>query len=380
MELTQRGLGRATATATRSGEGLGILAAILSSALGGTNTAVTRFAIGATDPVTLAALRFGLGFLLLLPVALALRSRWPERRDWAGVAALGILFFGLFMSVFNLSLRYTTAARGALALSTLPLLTMVVGALLRAEPLTARKTSGVVVAFAGVAVALATGLADAPAGAWRGDLVMVAGALCMALYNVWSRPFIARSSPLAFVCAGMGAGSGSLFLLVWAGGGLAASTGFGARQWAAILYLAAFGAALTFFLWVFALKRTTPTRVASAITLNPITASLLAAPLLGEPIGVNLLIGVAGVACGIWIATTERRPPRHDPPTLDAEPPRLREPSRLSRSPSEIRSWWPHPPSLRRPLARLDDRALRDLGLDRAAVDDESTASFWRLR
>ena len=97
---------------------LEVLAAVLSSSVGGMNTAVTRYAIGATDPVTLAALRFGLGFILLMPIALAFRSRWPQRRDWIGVLGLGILFFGLFMGLFNLSLRYTTAGRGALALST----------------------------------------------------------------------------------------------------------------------------------------------------------------------------------------------------------------------------------------------------------------------
>ena len=38
-------------------------------------------------------------------------------------------------------MAFTTAARGALALSTLPLWTMAVAALLGAEPLTARKRS-----------------------------------------------------------------------------------------------------------------------------------------------------------------------------------------------------------------------------------------------
>lgn len=51
-----------------------IFAAVLSSAFGGTAPAVTRYVIGATDPVTLAAFRFGIGFLLLLPIALALSS------------------------------------------------------------------------------------------------------------------------------------------------------------------------------------------------------------------------------------------------------------------------------------------------------------------
>ena len=293
-------------------ERLGVLAAILSSSVGGMTTAVTRFAIGATDPITLAGLRFGLGFLSLLPLALALRSRWPRGRDWLGAAALGILFFAIFFSIFNLALRYTTAARGALALSVLPLLTMVVAALLRIEPLTMRKTAGVMAAIVGVAIALIAGLADAPAGAWRGDLIMLGGSLCFALYSVWSRPFISRSSPITFVTAGMGAGSACMLVLAWTNGGLSASVGFGVPQWIAILYLGAIGGALTFFLWVFALERTTPTRVASTITLNPITASLLAALLVREPIGLNVLVGVIGVGTGIWIASTNPRAPRRE--------------------------------------------------------------------
>jgi len=271
------------------------------------NTAVTRFAIGATDPITLAAFRFGLGFVLLLPLALALRSRWPGRRDWIGVAFLGILFFAVFQGLFNLSLEYTTAARGALALSILPLMTMVVGAALRVEPLGARKAVGVLVAMAGVAAALLTGLGDAPAGAWRGDIIMIAGTLCFAFYNVWSRPFIVRSGSLPFVTAGMGAGGACLAILAWSGGGLAAAGEFGWSQWVAVTYLVVIGAALTFFLWVFALARTTPTRVANTITLNPVMAAIVAAILLGEPIGFNLVVGVAAVFTGIWLASTERR-------------------------------------------------------------------------
>lgn len=282
------------------------MAAILSCSIGGINTAVTRYVIGATDPVTLAGMRFGLGFLLLLPIALALKSRWPKGRDWLGVAMLGILFFAVFMGLFNLSLRYTSAARGALALSTLPLVTMLVASALRAEPLTGRKSVGVLIAIGGVAFALITGLSDAPRGAWRGDAIMLAATLCIALYSIWSRPFIARSSPLGFVTAGMGSGSFVVCLFALAGGGFASAGDFGAEQWTAVAYLAIFGAALTFFLWVFALARTTPTKVTNTITLNPLTASIVATFLVDEPIGLYLLIGIAAVFTGILIASTDK--------------------------------------------------------------------------
>ena len=49
-------------------------------------------------------------------------------------------------------------------------------------------------------------LKTAPDGAWRGDLIMVGATLCMALYNVYARPFIARSSPLGYLAAGMAVG------------------------------------------------------------------------------------------------------------------------------------------------------------------------------
>ena len=40
-------------------------------------------------------------------------------------------------------------------------------------------------------------------------------------------------------------------------------------QWAAVAYLGVVGAAVTFFLWVFALARTTPTKVTNTITAQP---------------------------------------------------------------------------------------------------------------
>lgn len=286
------------------GELAGVLAAVASSALGGTAVGATRYVVGAVDPLTLGALRFGIGFLCLLPVALLQREAWPARTDWPRAVALGLLFFALFPVLFNASLLYTTAARAALALSTLPLLTMLTGAALDAEALTARKSAGVALAMGGVALALAAGLADAPVGAWRGDLLMVAAALCMALYSVWARPVIRRSGPVRFTLMAMGAGAACLTLLAGIGGGFTALPGFGWPQWIATFYLGLFGSALIFFLWAFALGHTTPTRVAISVTVNPVTAALLGAVLLNEPLRWNLALGLVTVFSGIWLAAT----------------------------------------------------------------------------
>jgi drug/metabolite transporter (DMT)-like permease len=288
-------------------EWIGVAIALASSCLGGTAAAITRYLVGNADPITLAILRWGIGFAVLLPTALFLGVRWPSRRDWPAVAALGICFFGLFFVLYNVAIGFTTAARASLALATLPLHTMVVGALLGIEPLTSRKSIGVGVAVLGVIAALASGLSAAPSGAWRGELIMTGAVLCMAFYNVWSRPFIQRSSALGFLTVGMGAGAAALILVGSLTGSVAVLGGFGAPQWIAGVYLGVGGGALAFILWVMALERATPTRVANTMTVNPVAAGLLATQLVGEPITPNLVLGLVAVFAGIWIATTEVR-------------------------------------------------------------------------
>ena len=288
------------------GEAIGVLIAVVSSSLGGTAAAVTRYLVGSADAVTLAILRWGIGFICVLPAALLLRVRWPPRRDWLPVAGLGICYFGLFFVLYNIAMSYTTAARASIALSTLPLQTMVVGALLGVEPLTARKSAGVLIAMGGVFIALATDLSAAPTGAWRGELLMTCAVLCMAFYNVWSRPFMLRSSPLGYLTVGMGAGAAALIAIGAITGRLAVVSTFGASEWIAGMYLGVAGGALAFVLWVLALERTTPTRVANTMTVNPIAAGLLATQLIGEPITLSLVAGLVAVFAGIWIATTAK--------------------------------------------------------------------------
>ena len=54
------------------GEIWGVLAAVLSSAIGGTSIGATRFLVGAIDPLAIGAFRFGIGVLLLLPLVVSL--------------------------------------------------------------------------------------------------------------------------------------------------------------------------------------------------------------------------------------------------------------------------------------------------------------------
>ena len=150
------------------GEWFGAVIEVVSSSLGGTEATVTRYLATDADPFTLGVLRFGLVFFIVLPITLMLRSRWPRCGDWPGVVRIGVMFhmfYGIAMLLYNLSLNYTTAAQATLALATLPFLTLLVGALLRIEMMTARKTAGVFLAMAVVGFSFAADVELAPEGA-----------------------------------------------------------------------------------------------------------------------------------------------------------------------------------------------------------------------
>lgn len=285
-------------------ERIGVIAAAASAGLGGCTIAATRILVGAIDPLALNAIRFAVGFLLLLGLALIVGARWPRREDWGGLIVLGFVAYVVFGMLFVSSMQFTTAARAGLAFSTMPLQTMLMAAAFGVERLSLRKTTGTLIAMSGVALALVSGLNAAPDGAWRGDLLMLAAVFCMSAYNIAARPYIARSDPLAFATAGMGVGWAFLMALAIFWGDFGSVQAFGAREWIAMAFVSVAGGAVMFLLWFFALGRITPTAAAVSVTANPVTASIAGALVLSEPLGFHLLIGLAAVVVGIWIATS----------------------------------------------------------------------------
>jgi drug/metabolite transporter (DMT)-like permease len=111
----------------------------------------------------------------------------------------------------------------------------------------------------------------------------------------------------------MGAGACALIVVGSLTGSVAALSSLNIPQWIAGVYLGVGGGALAFILWVMALERASPTRVASTMTINPLAAGLLATQLVGEPITPNLVVGLVAVFAGIWIATSEVKKPSAEP-------------------------------------------------------------------
>src|SRR2546422_8296159 len=162
----------------------GVGAALLGSLLGGTAAAATRYAVGAIDPLGLAMLRYAIGALCLVPFALHSLRKLENSRDLLATVGLGVMFFALYPFLFALSLAHTTAARGSLVLSTMPLLTLAFAILLRRESFSWRRFAGIALAAGGPAYPLSPRLGGSASVTGQSALVMITAAFVRGVSNL----------------------------------------------------------------------------------------------------------------------------------------------------------------------------------------------------
>ncbi|MBO6783904.1 MAG: DMT family transporter [Alphaproteobacteria bacterium] len=286
---------------------LAALAACMSTSLGGSAFVAIRFLVTETEPVTIAFLRNFTAAVILTAIALVIVRRWPNPRAFLMMALMGALFFGGLQLIFSNALAFTTSSRGALAYTTSPFMTLLIAAMFGIERATRQKLAGIVLATAGVVVALGQS-AGAPPDAWIGDGLILVGALITAVYGVWSNRALRDQSPLVAVVAGVVPGSAMLYAVAMATDAPAFTPELSRTGWFAIAYLGIGAAVISYTLWLWALRNTTPTLVAVALPMNPLMALFWGAVLLDERITVTMLAGFALVIAGIAVTNWQRRP------------------------------------------------------------------------
>jgi drug/metabolite transporter (DMT)-like permease len=267
----------------------------------GATIAVSRLAVAEVPPLTLAMLRYAIGFACLAPFAWRMRLQ-AGARDLAGMALLGIGQFGLLIALLNFGLQRVGAAQAALIFSVFPLITLVLSALLGRERVTAGLVSGVLLTIAGVAVSLAPKLGAHGDGSWWGELAVLAAAALGATCSVLYRPYLRRYPTVPVSAFAMLASVVFLALAAWPEQWPQRVATLSASAWAAVAFIGV-SSGIGFFAWLYALKHESPTRVTVFLALNPPTAALLGWALLREPVHGGLLAGLLLVAAGLWLAT-----------------------------------------------------------------------------
>jgi drug/metabolite transporter (DMT)-like permease len=136
-----------------------------------------------------------------------------------------------------------------------------------------------------------------------GAIILVLGSLAWAAGSIYSRHHPVPHSPLLGVAMQSLAGGTGLWIVAAATGELhqfhpAQVT---LRSWLAVLYLFSFGSALGFSAYIYILKHSTASRVATYAFVNPVVALFLGWSLGGEPLTLRTFIASGTILAAVLL-------------------------------------------------------------------------------
>lgn len=281
-----------------------ILAALAAVVLWGASPVAAKVAVADLSPLAVAVLRTFLGGVLAVPVALALKVRWPAQRRLQLILLLsGFCGFVAFPMLFTFGVRLTSANHASMILAALPITTGAIAMAWDRRRPTRIWIVGSLIALVGEAVLIGGRTGGSGQASIAGDaLVLVSNGFASLGYVAGGR--LQQAGYPSTGTTFWGAAAMALLLapvvaILWAQGAFAVAS---VPAWSAIAYLAVVVTILGYVLWYWALGRGGIARVGLIQFLQPVSGIILAAVLLGEQISLSFLLASALVLSGVWLA------------------------------------------------------------------------------
>ena len=280
-----------------------IAAFAITAIMAGGNSVAIKISNSELAPFWGAAIRFFAASVLLFAVVAIMRWELPRGRALLGALLYGLFSFGMAFGFIYWALTEITAGTAMVGLATVPLLTLVFAVGLGIERLSVRGVAGAVIAVLGIALVFQDSISTASPAALA---ALLCGAASLAVSPIVVKKF-PRVHAVSENAIGMFAGSGILF----------AVSLLRAEQWAfpaimrtqiALLYLVVLGSIGVFLLYLFIVRRMTPSGANYIMLLAPLAAVLFGWLLLGETAGSVFFLGAILVLTGVFVGAIMRPP------------------------------------------------------------------------
>ncbi|KAF2395337.1 DMT family transporter [Pseudomonas frederiksbergensis] len=274
-----------------------------------------RFLADSLSPLFAASLRFLFASVALLLFLLLARVPLvqPSWRQWAQLALLG--FFGIFFYnlCFFYGLHYINASRASLIVALNPAVIGLASWLLFKERLSRAKVAGIAICIAGAGMVIVSRnpqLLAANADAWIGDLLIFGCVLSWGVYSLFSKELNQTLGPVQTVTYSILLGTAMLWITSASRGELSVDVliSLGPQQWLSLMYLGVLGSALAYIGYYDGIRKIGATRSGVFIALNPLTAVILGALLLGEQLTLAMCLGGGLILAGIYLCNKPLAP------------------------------------------------------------------------
>lgn len=274
---------------------LAVFAAVVLA--GGLNVVAVRFSNHELAPFWGGALRLLPGAAILAIIALARGFRPPRGQALLGIVLYGVLGFAVSYALLYWGLVDAPAGAAAVAVSLMPLLTLVLAPLHGLERFRLQAIGGALLSMAGIAVVFADQL---QASVGLVSLVaLVLGAAAVAESTIIVKRF-PRSEPTVTNAIGMAIGA-VLLLGFSIGGGETQVLPHETSTLVALGYLVIVGSVFLFMGFLYVLTRWSASSTSYMLLLAPLVTVPAAALLRNEPVTGAFLAGGALVLAGVYL-------------------------------------------------------------------------------
>jgi len=217
-----------------------------------------------------------------------------------------LLFAGEFAGIY-IGLQYTTASRLTVFLYTSPfVVALLLPRFVPSERLRAVQWVGLLLAFVSVAVAFSEGFAHSTRTQLMGDAIALAAGVMWGLTTLvirTSRLGQASAEKTLFYQVAVTAAVAPLLSLAL---GEPWRLDYSGQAWVSIFLQTAVGAFASYLTWMWLLRHYPATQMSTFVFLTPVFALLFGVGLLGEPLTLQLVLALLGVAVGIVLVSRKR--------------------------------------------------------------------------
>ena len=284
---------------------IGILCGLGAASIWGGMYVVSKVVLEIIPPFALVSLRLILGILTLY-IVLALHGGVKiTRAQFIQVFGVGLVGYGISLSLQFLGTKLSTAANGSLVTSATPAFVLLFAWMLLSEKITLRKFSALLLATLGVVAVIDPRSAQLNPDLFLGNILLLGAAVTWALYSVLVRK-VTRSfdvlpfSLIAFI--------GGLPIAIPAGAWEVTNVGVGEISLGVVggvLFLGIISTALAMILWNTAFAILDAGSASLTFFAQPVVGTLLGWFFLGEKITPLFMLGGVFIGIGILIAARE---------------------------------------------------------------------------
>lgn len=279
-----------------------VAAVLFTFLLWGTALPLIRSSLASFSPGHIALIRMAAASAMLGIYAAAARRPLPSRRDLPAIAVSAFLGVTVYHLAMNYGLVHVTSGSSSMLINTAPIFTALLAAAFLGDRLPIGGWMGIGLGFCGAGLIV---LGEGRDFTFDPHLLLpLLAALAWSANMVMQKPLLRRYTPIDLTCWSVWIGT--LVLLFWAPGSLAALRAAPTSAAATVVYLGVAPIGLAYATWAFVLSRMSATRAGSLLYGIPIVVMITAAIWFGERPQPLALAGGGLALCGVYVVSRAR--------------------------------------------------------------------------